>query len=120
MVATYEQTQMQLVAYPIDEKHALETDELINESSHVEHANAGHCCRSKRGIKRNAIVKGGMIGLVVMLVTILAFVVMELLCPGIHPLSKRQNSGNSTNTGNAFTDHKYWIIIVCVVGILDF
>jgi hypothetical protein len=117
MAATYEQTQMQLVAYPIDEKHALETDELVN-STPVGHAGAGRC-RFSGSRRRNALVRGGMIGLTMTLITFLAFVAMSLLCPEMNHLFKRQNSSGTTSTENSFTQHKYWIIIICVVGTLN-
>jgi uncharacterized protein YbaR (Trm112 family) len=117
MAATYEQKQMQLVACPIDEKHALETDELVN-STPTGHAGAGRC-RFKGGKRRNALVRGGMFGMIVTLITLLAFVAMSLLCPEMNHLFKRQNSSGTTSTQNSFTQHKYWIIIICVVGILN-
>jgi hypothetical protein len=119
MTANYEHTQMQLVAYPSDEKHALETDELVN-SGHVERVGCGKC-GSTRGQRRNAFVKGGVVALVVMLITIVSFLAMVVVCPemGAHSLLKRQNSGSSTSN-NAFVQHKYYIIVACVVGMVVF
>lgn len=119
MTANYEHTQMHLVGYPIDEKLALETDELVN-SGHVEHAGCGKC-RSTRGQRRNAFVKGGVVALVVMLITIVSFLAMVVVCPEMGGVSllKRQNSGSS-DSNNAFVQHKYYIIVACVVGMVFF
>jgi hypothetical protein len=115
MSATYEETKIQLLApYPIDEKLALEQNDLVNSNDIP--ATRGHCCRGTRGRERNALVKGGMIALVVSLMTLISFLATAALCPGMHSLLKRQNGGSNTNSGNAFTNDKLWIIIICVVG----
>jgi hypothetical protein len=116
MAATYEETQIRLLAYPIDEKWALEQDELVN-SIHT--PNEGSCCRSKctRGQRRNAIVKGALAALIALLLTIVSFGITVALCPELGSLVKRQNGGSTNNSGNAFTNQKLWIIIVVVVGI---
>jgi hypothetical protein len=116
MAATYEETQIRLLAYPIDEKWALEQDELVN-SNHT--SNEGRCCRSKctRGQRRNAIVKGALAALIALLLTIVSFGITVALCPELGSLVKRQNGGSTNNSGSAFTNQKLWIIIVVVVGI---
>lgn len=121
MSATYEESTMGLLthAYPIDEKWAMNQDDLVNSNECSEAR--GRCCRrSSNGQRRNAFVKGGMIALIVSLLALVSFLVTAVLCPGAHSLLKRQATGStnngSTNNGNAFTNQHLWIIIVCVVG----
>ena len=118
MTATYEESQISLLsAYPIDEKWAAEQDDLVNSSHGREHAH-GHCC-SSNGKRRNAAVKAGMVALVGLLITLGGLVALAVCCPEVHSLLKRQSSGSTNNgSGSAFTEHKLWIIIVCVVGIV--
>jgi uncharacterized Tic20 family protein len=117
MTATYEETQIRLLAYPIDEKLALEQDDLVN-SNHT--SSEGRCCRSKctRGSRRNAIIKGALAGLIALLLTIASFLIAATLCPELASLVKRQNNGTSNNNGSSFTNQKLWIIIVVVVGMV--
>ena len=116
MSPTYEESRMGLIAhaYPIDEKWAMNQDDLVNSNECPE--TGGRCCRrSSNGKQRNAFVKGGMIALVVSLLALVSFLITAVLCPGAHALLKRQNNG-STNNESAFTHDRLWIIIVCVVG----
>jgi hypothetical protein len=116
MTAKYEESKIQLLPHTIDEKWAIEQDDLVNSTG----ASPAKCCHSN-GHRRNAFVKGGLIGLVGLLITLLSFLVMAILCPGVHSLLKRQNTtDNNGNTGSAFTNEHLWIIIVCVVGIGQF
>jgi hypothetical protein len=117
MTATYEETQIRLLAYPIDEKWQLEQDELTNynNSAAPEHG----CCKS-RGHQRNAAYKATVVALVGLLITLGSLIAMALLCPEAHSLLfKRQSGGSGSSGGNssAFTQQKLWIIIVVVVGI---
>jgi hypothetical protein len=122
MSATYEESKMGLLAhtYPVDEKWAMNQDELVNSNECPEAG--GRCCRrSSNGQKRNAFVKGGMVALVVSLLALISFLVTTCLCPGLHSLLKRQTTNNgSTNNGSTFTNDHLWIIIICVVGIFHF
>jgi hypothetical protein len=117
MSATYEESKMGLLAHahPIDEKWAMNQDELVNSNEYPEAE--GRCCRrASNGQRRNAFVKGGMIALAVSLLALISFLITTCLCPGVHSLLKRQSNGN-TNNGSTFTNDHLWIIIVCVVGI---
>src|SRR6202035_2524174 len=106
MSATYEESTMALLAhaYPIDEKWAMNQNDLVNSNDCPEMG--GRCCRrSSNGQRRNVFVKGGMIALVVSFLALVSFLITTILCPGVHSLLKRQNNG-STNNGNTFTnDH---------------
>ena len=118
MSATYEESTMCLLAhaYPIDEKLAMNQDDLVNSNEYPEAG--GRCCRrASNGQRRNAFVKGGMIALIVSLLALISFLITTCLCPGVHSLLKRQNN-TSPNNGSTFTNEHLWIIIVCVVGIL--
>jgi len=116
MTATYEESRILLLpASPIDEKWALEQDELVNSCKGQEHSH-GHCC-SSNGKRRNAAVKAAIVALVGLLITLGGLLALATCCPEIHSLLKRQNSGDTNNgSGNTFTNDKLWIIIVCVVG----
>jgi hypothetical protein len=119
MTATYEETQIRLLAYPIDEKWQLEQDELTN---HNNSAAPQHGCCKSRGHKRNAAYKATIIALIGLLITLGSLIAMAVLCPEAHSLLfKRQagGSGTSNGNGNAFTEHKYWIIIIVVVGMFE-
>lgn len=118
MTATYEETQIQLLAYPIDEKWQLEQDELTN---HNNSAAPQHGCCKSRGRQRNAAYKASIVALVGLLITLGSLIAMTLLCPEAHALLfKRQTGGSGSSNGNnsVFTQHKLWIIIIVVVGIL--
>lgn len=120
MTATYEESQILLTPpSPIDEKWALEQDELVNSSKGREHSH-GHCC-SSQGKRRNAAVKTAIVALMGLLVTLGGLVALAACCPEVHSLLKRQNSGDTNNgSGSTFTNDKLWIIIVCVVGMVQF
>jgi|SRR5579859_1369754 len=112
----YQESQMKVLAFPIDEKVALEDERLINSDEQCE-SGKGRCCRRTRGAKRNALVKAGMVAMMCLLVTVLSIAMMAFFCPEMGGLVKRQSSGsNSGNSGSAFTQQKLWIIIVVVVG----
>lgn len=120
MTATYEETQIRLLAYPIDEKWQLEQDELTNSNNTV--APQHSCCKS-RGHQRNAAYRATVVALVGLLITLGSLIAMAFLCPEAHGLLfKRQSggSGSSTGNGNAFTQQKLWIIVIVVVGIFHF
>lgn len=117
MTATYEETQIRLLAYPIDEKWQLEQDELsnYNNSAAPEHG----CCKS-RGHQRNAAYKATIIALIGLLITLGSLIAMVVLCPEAHSLLfKRQTGATSNGNGSAFTQHKLWIIIIVVVGMSE-
>ena len=113
MTATYEESQIRLLAYPIDEKWASEQNELVNSSSSSCPARK-HCCNNGR---RSVWAKASLAGLLATLLMLASFLAMSLLCPEVHSLFKRQSTGTSSgNNQSAFTSHKLWIIIVVVVG----
>jgi len=114
MSPTYEESHISLLAPSIDEKWAAEQDELVNSNDLP--AKGHSCCRSGR--RRKALLRAGLIALVVLLISIASCVAMTILCPGAHSLMKRQNNGSTNNgdNGSAFTNQHLWIIIVCVVG----
>ena len=119
MTATYEEAQIRLLAYPIDEKWQLEQDELTNynNSAAPEHG----CCKS-RGHQRNAAYRNTIIALIGLLITLGSLIATVVLCPEAHSLLfKRQTAGSGTSNGNgsAFTEHKLWIIIIVVVGMSE-
>ena len=121
MAATYEESRIQLLAYPVDEKWAAEQDDLVNSNEVPPRVKC--CCRADtRGRRRNALVRGGVIALAGLLLTLVVFIAMEVFCPHIGSLVKRENNGNNNgnngNSSNAFTNQHLWIIIVCVVGII--
>jgi hypothetical protein len=113
MTATYEESQIRLLAYPIDEKWAADQDDLVN--CQARRPAQSHCCK---GRKWNVWVKGALAALLATILILGSFLAMSLLCPEVHSLFKRQSSGNTTvnSTESAFTQHKYWIIIVVVGG----
>jgi len=117
MTATYEETQIQLLAYPIDEKWAVEQDDLVNSTPRGAHT----CCRDH---KKNVWRKVTLAALFATFLTLLSFLAMTFLCPPeLHALlfKRQNNSGTTTTNGNqsAFTEHKLWIIIIVVVGIFQ-
>lgn len=116
MSATYEESQIRLLAYPIDEKWAANQDDLVN--SNEIPATRDHCCNgTSRGHERNKFVKCGIIALVVSLMALISFLATAVVCPGMRSLLKRETSGsNTTGSGSTFTNDKLWIIIICVVG----
>jgi hypothetical protein len=116
MSATYEESQMRLLTYGIDEKWAANQDDLVN--SNEIPARRDHCCHgTSRGQERNKFAKCGIIALLVSLLALIAFLATAVVCPGMRSLLKRQqNSSTNTGSGTTFTNDKLWIIIICVVG----
>ena len=116
MPATYEESHILLLpASPIDEKWALQQDELVNSCKGQEHTHS-HCC-SSNGKRRNSAVKAGIIALVGLLITFGGLVALTVCCPGVQSLLKRQTNNE---TSSPYINDHWWIIVACVGGIAQF